>query len=174
MWPLGGVLHLIGMVVCISTPTMLSHCLGPAWRRLGVSADTVIDLERQQPQPTVNDAPTKKTPKRWIFIAAMPDFKKKLWGESKSIKNTSGKAPEEKGKGNKVIKITLKICSIISIGNGCRCESGISRILIFGGFFKEAPHDVLIKISELMVLYFKFDRYSIFSKPSCPQKTLSC
>ena len=49
---------------------------------------------------------------------------------------------------------------------------GFLELILDSFFFKEAPHGILIKVSELMVLHRKFDRSSVFSKPSCAQKKI--
>lgn len=61
------------------------------------------DLERQQPQPTVNGPPQGRHP-RGEFSLLPCQASRQSSEERGKVKNASGKAPEEKGKGNKVIK----------------------------------------------------------------------
>lgn len=49
---------------------------------------------------------------------------------------------------------------------------GFLELILDSFFFKEAPHGILIKVSVLMVLHFKFDSSSVFSKPSCAQEKI--
>lgn len=62
MSPLGAVLHLIGMAVCM--PSYHAQSLsGASLKEAWVLPDTVRDLERQQPQPTVNGPPQGRHPR---------------------------------------------------------------------------------------------------------------